>query len=121
VASTCVSNLRAGDLFCRWGGEEFIVLLPSTSLAHGCLLAERLRSSVAELVVPGLPQHITMSLGVAELLHGEETLDDVVSNADRRLYLAKDAGRNRVEPSSTAITIDGETGALPAPEVNSRE
>jgi len=98
VAHACQRNLRAGDVFCRWGGEEFIALLPSAALDTGCLLAERLRAAVAEVVVEGLPVVVTISLGVAEWSGGPGTLDDIIAQADQRLYLAKDAGRNRVEP-----------------------
>lgn len=97
VASTCRGALRAGDVFCRWGGEEFIVLLPSASLETGRLLAERLRADVAEAPVAGVPEGVTISLGVAELLSNSQTLDEVIAGADRRLYRAKEAGRNRIE------------------------
>lgn len=102
VANVCRRGLRAGDVFSRWGGEEFIALLPSASLEAGCLLAERLRASVAEATVVGGPTEVTISLGVAELSSGFETLDEIIETADRRLYVAKQAGRNRVEPSDAA-------------------
>ena len=102
VADTCRQGIRAGDILARWGGEEFIVLLPSATLATGCVLAERLRASIAEAVVDGVPREVTVSIGVAELSCGLETLDDVISNADRRMYRAKGAGRNRVEPEAGA-------------------
>lgn len=97
VASACRQKLRSGDVFCRWGGEEFIVLLPSASLEMGCQLAERLRVAVAESAAPEAP--VTISLGVGELTSQAGTLDEVVSVADHQLYRAKDGGRNRVEPS----------------------
>jgi diguanylate cyclase (GGDEF)-like protein len=98
VATICRQSLRVGDVFCRWGGEEFIVLLPQATLEQGCVLAERLRARVAAAVVEGVPDGVTISLGVAALVSSSETLDQVISNADRQLYLAKDAGKNRVEP-----------------------
>ena len=98
VADTCRQRLRAGDVFCRWGGEEFIVLLPGATLEVGCLLAERLRTGVQEARVEGVPGGVTISLGVAELSRDPETLDEAIAKADRWLYRAKDAGRNRVEP-----------------------
>jgi diguanylate cyclase (GGDEF)-like protein len=101
VANVCRRGLRAHDVFCRWGGEEFIALLPSATLETGCLLAERLRTSVAEAAIEGVPP-VTVSIGVAELSRGFETLDEVIANADRRLYMAKDAGRNRVEPKDVS-------------------
>lgn len=98
VARTCRQGLRASDVFCRWGGEEFIVLLPHTTLEQGCMMAERLRQRVAASSVEGVPGGVTISLGVAELVSATETLDQVIADADRQLYLAKDGGKNRVEP-----------------------
>lgn len=65
VAQVCRLELRAGDVFCRWGGEEFIVLLPAAGLDAACALAERLRASVAAAHVEGVPEGVTISLGVA--------------------------------------------------------
>lgn len=118
VASVCRRGLRARDVFCRWGGEEFIALLPSAALEAGCLLAERLRTSVAGATVVGGPTEVTISLGVAELSSGFETLEKVIEKADRQLYLAKHAGRNRVEPSNAAsiAILDGPcVGKQPSP------
>ena len=104
VANVCRRDLRAGDIFCRWGGEEFIALLPSATLEAACQLAERLRAGVAGAGGEWLPTEVTISLGVAELSDGLETLEEIIANADRRLYLAKEAGRNRVEPHGKAGT-----------------
>ena len=105
VANICRRNLRTGDVFCRWGGEEFIALLPAATLDAGCLLAERLRGEVAEAAIEGLPIKVTVSLGVAEWSRGSETLVEVIVKADRRLYLAKEAGRNRVEPTDAGRAV----------------
>jgi two-component system cell cycle response regulator len=94
-------------MFCRWGGEEFIVLLPAAELEAACALAERLRAGVAAAEVKGVPEGVTISLGVAELRSRNETLDDIIANADRQLYVAKDLGRNRVEPMDPAWVIEG--------------
>ena len=104
VATVCRNGLRGTDVFCRWGGEEFIALLPATSIADACVLAERLRANVVSTPVEGVPHEITISLGVAELSNGTETPDQVIANADRRLYRAKEFGRNRVEPVAPAAT-----------------
>jgi diguanylate cyclase (GGDEF)-like protein len=94
--------LRASDLLGRYGGEEFLVVLPEVDLESGRLAAERLRRALAEspLPVPGGEVRVTASFGVAEMseIPGKPTADLLVSLADRRLYEAKAAGRNRVRP-----------------------
>ena len=116
VANVCRQSLRAGDVFCRWGGEEFIVLLPAAGLRAACGLAERLRASVAATAIKGVPEGVTISLGVAELRSGTETLDQMIANADRQLYLAKDLGRNRVEPMDPAWALEGSNARIRSPE-----
>lgn len=79
---------------CRWGGEEFTVLLPQTDLANAVHLAESLRSAVEQTREPGLPS-ITISIGIAQ--HAlSETTESLLRRADAALYQAKSAGRNRV-------------------------
>jgi diguanylate cyclase (GGDEF)-like protein len=95
-------SLRASDLLGRYGGEEFLAVLPEVDLPAACLAAERLRRSLAELVIPtpAGEVRITASFGVAEMseVPAKATADLLVSLADRRLYEAKAAGRNRVHP-----------------------
>lgn len=93
----CVAaRLRSEDLFVRSGGEEFLILLPGLHGAGLCLVAERIRRAVAEMVVEALPTglRISVSLGTTEVLPGEE-VDAVLARADEWLYRAKRAGRNR--------------------------
>jgi diguanylate cyclase (GGDEF)-like protein len=85
---------RGSDLAGRWGGEEFLVLCPSTDLDGACHLAEHLRRAIAETTDDGLPA-ITASLGVAMVGTGDGE-DRLLSRADTALYAAKQAGRNRV-------------------------
>lgn len=87
--------LRSSDTLARWGGEEFIVLLPHTELAAAMAIAERLRAQLAAYRVPQLPP-ITASLGVAQFRSGDTTAQ-LVQRADAALYRAKELGRNRVE------------------------
>jgi diguanylate cyclase (GGDEF)-like protein len=99
VATTLQQKLRPTDLLCRFGGEEFVVILPSTPLTGGYIAAERLRKHVEKLVCVGpneiaLPA-ITISLGVAELGDGD-SLASLLARADAALYQAKAEGRNRV-------------------------
>jgi two-component system cell cycle response regulator len=98
--------LRGSDILGRYGGEEFLAVLPEVDLEAGRLAAERLRSCIAQhlIQIPGGEVRVTASFGVAELseVPGEdttaETSDLLVSLADHRLYEAKAAGRNRVRP-----------------------
>ncbi len=89
--------LRAGDHAGRLGGDEFVVLLPGASAqdAHG--VAERLRRAVAALRLPGQPElRITASIGIAPLVDASTSLRTWIGAADRALYRAKDAGRDRI-------------------------
>jgi diguanylate cyclase len=96
VAACLRSQLRGIDELGRFGGEEFMVLLPGISLAQAQACAERLRRGVADLAAPaGTDARVTVSIGVAELAPGEAAAA-LIERADRALYRAKSAGRNQV-------------------------
>lgn len=97
VGKALSDGRRAGDVLARWGGEEFVLLLPETDLAHARVLAEQLRQSIASLCVdaPAGVQTLTASFGVAQR-HGHESIEALVADADAQLLGAKRAGRNRV-------------------------
>ena len=103
--------LRCTDLFGRYGGDEFVAILPETDLHTAAAIAERLRESVGE-PVPGLgsPQHglpaITVSIGVASVCAGGQTIDELIARADQALYTAKHAGRNLTRLSDELPTPD---------------
>ncbi len=105
VAQQIRKYLRTGDLECRYGGEEFVVILPTTSLADAALVAERLRSGMesCELPSPLAGERITASLGVAGWAPGEDAAS-LLRRADQALYVAKRGGRNRVELAAVAPT-----------------
>ncbi len=86
--------VRQGDVLIRWGGEEFLVLLPETTIGEAQPLAERIRGEVATANVAGVG-HISISLGVAQL-RPDDTIDDLIGRVDQALYQAKQTGRNRV-------------------------
>lgn len=98
VALRCGSVVRSTDVLCRYGGEEFCVVLPETEIAHAAALAERLRAACGADPVRhlGMERSLTISLGVAEWRTGEAP-SELVSRADLALYSAKRGGRNRVE------------------------
>jgi diguanylate cyclase (GGDEF)-like protein len=90
-------RVRRGDLVVRYGGEEFCVLLPATSLPAAVALAERIRAATAASVLTPRPVRITVSIGVTAYTGGREvTLEALLGRADEALYRAKDEGRNRV-------------------------
>lgn len=90
VVKTVSAELRNADLIGRYGGEEFVVLLPMTNAAQAYALAERIRLKVAANVFA------TISLGIAELAHVSppDTIEDVFNRADEAMYRAKQSGRN---------------------------
>ncbi len=100
VAQLLKNNLRQSDVLCRYGGEEFVVLLPESDLEHALLAAEKLRRAVAAESLPiGFGTgagHLTISIGVAACPENGEGEGELLHEADRALYGAKRAGRNRV-------------------------
>jgi len=89
---------RPGDFAVRWGGEEFIILLPNTDIVGALGVAEELRKSVEASKIPGEQEtNVTVSIGISTWTHGDEcTIDDLITSADTALYEAKHRGRNRV-------------------------
>jgi len=99
-------RVRSCDLVARWGGEEFVVALPSTPLDGATRLAERLREALEGHVIldtRGERVPVTASFGVSELEAGE-SLEHLVDRADRAMYAAKSAGRNRVHSAPKSST-----------------
>jgi diguanylate cyclase (GGDEF)-like protein len=96
-------QIRAADVIGRYGGDEFVILLPQSSAQEALRLAERIHSSVANIFLEteqgGLS--LTISIGIAEMLHkkgiypSRDTLEALFLRADQALYAAKHSGRNR--------------------------
>ena len=98
-------KLRDVDLAGRWGGEEFVLILPGTDLAGGAQVAERIRAALAGrivLSVDGAPIPVTASFGVAAT-PAATTGAELFAAADAALYEAKRAGKNRVETAPAQV------------------
>jgi diguanylate cyclase (GGDEF)-like protein len=98
VAQRLKDCLRPYDVLGRYGGEEFVVLLPDTSLEQSLVVAERIRYAMcrAPFDIKGDPVTLTVSLGVSCSNGNDLELNDLIKRADEGLYKAKDAGRDRV-------------------------
>ena len=96
VSSMFHQQVRKIDVVCRYGGEEFAILLSQTNQQHSLAVAEKLRRLVESWQFPGVPQSVTISAGVATFPDHGTTRDELVKSADAGLYAAKQGGRNRV-------------------------
>lgn len=98
LARTLSTSLRAEDICGRWGGEEFLLILPKTDLATAAVVAEKLRATVEAKTIPweGQMIRLTISLGVAPFRRGMN-MEECLHPADEALYRAKSNGRNRHE------------------------
>jgi diguanylate cyclase (GGDEF)-like protein len=96
VSSIFHQQLRKIDVVCRYGGEEFAILLSQTNPVHAVTVADKLRVMVEERQFPGVPRPVTISAGAASYPDDGTTRDELVKAADAGLYAAKQAGRNRV-------------------------
>ncbi len=98
VAKSLKEHIRDSDLLARFGGEEFVLILPHTPQKDAMIVAEKLRKTIASLVIESMGDHkITISIGVATMPDlNIENSDELLGAADRALYLAKEQGRNRV-------------------------
>ena len=112
VAKRIVSNLRGFDTAVRFGGEEFVILLPDSPLSAAVGSSERLCKSMSSSPVPvsngdgGEAISVTASLGAATMMAGEDSLENLLRRADTALYQAKESGRNRVISSVGAPEND---------------
>lgn len=107
VSSLFSQYSRKIDVICRYGGDEFAIVLPETDATQAAGAAEKLRRKVHELQVPTVPRPVSISIGIAEYPQHGGTRDELVTAADNALYAAKQAGRNRVSiaiPSTQTAT-----------------
>ncbi len=96
LARILLAEIRNEDIACRWGGEEFLVILPRSDIDNARAVAERIRLAIAAqpMTVAGRRIAVTISGGCA--VWPDESSDELIRTADARLYEAKDAGRNRI-------------------------
>lgn len=94
LTSLTSSTIRSSDVFARWGGEEFLILIESTTLENAARMAEKLRKVIMGYDFPEV-KNVTCSFGVTSFCH-DETGETFISRADSALYRAKEGGRNRV-------------------------
>ena len=114
VALLLGRHMRSYDMVGRWGGEEFLLLLPQASAAAGMRIAERVRAAFGEdpfLLVDGTPYPLTVSIGVATLDHESLAFEELLERADGALYEAKAAGRDRVVAARAPVAAGGERRA----------
>lgn len=103
AVTTVIQNCtRGGDYTIRWGGEEFVVIMPECPINEAAIVAERIRSHIIEYDNTVCP--ITVSIGVAE--YDLENYDNAINNADKALYVAKQTGRNKVVCYTKGSTTD---------------
>jgi diguanylate cyclase (GGDEF)-like protein len=99
VANSLKRILRDTDIVARFGGEEFVIVLPHTNLKLSQHMAERVRAEMAAMQVEldgASSFSITVSIGVAAFPQHGSTVESLINTADKRLYIAKEGGRNRV-------------------------
>jgi len=116
AAAVLAAEARPYDLPARFGGEEFLVILPENTLVDAMRYAQRVRAAIGELNVLGIERRITMSMGISTWEHGD-TASALISRADKALYEAKKRGRNRVvaQAGDMAAVLEN---ALPAVETH---
>ncbi len=102
------TNMRNEDLVARFGGEEFIILLPFTEIFQAHRFSERIRTALPEKDLLGNGRRITASFGVSQLIHGEES-QILIKRADTALYQAKTSGRNRTMMAENQKEMSSDT------------
>jgi len=102
VTAAASRHVRDADVFARYGGDEFVILLPHTHAGEASLVADRIREDVSA-------ERVTISVGIAELLPRDDTLDALIHRADVALYESKRAGRNRTTLFSQGVASGNST------------
>ncbi len=107
IAELLRGQLRSCDIISRYGGEEFAILMPSTNIVDATAVAEKLRTKVASHSFEhnGDKHQLTISVGLAEYYHDEDSMMKIIARADKALYRSKENGRNRVSVASSMIEL----------------
>jgi len=114
VSSILSQQLRKIDVVCRYGGEEFAIVLSQTNPQHALAVAEKLRRLVANWQFPGVARPVTISAGVATFPTHGTTRDELVKAADAGMYAAKQGGRNRVLLGPTTYKVTTQAASVEA-------
>jgi diguanylate cyclase (GGDEF)-like protein len=108
VAEIFMQTVRVEDIACRYGGEEFVIILPETPLDVALERAESIRARVREMRIRSHQttlREVTVSIGVAMYPESGGTLEELLRAADRALYAAKHRGRNQIVLADTAVAV----------------
>ncbi|MGD9108349.1 MAG: diguanylate cyclase [Gammaproteobacteria bacterium] len=101
IAKTAKDTIRKIDILARFGGEEFVIIMPETSLEKAISLAQRLHQKIAQIKIPLIDNHqqffsLTVSIGISSWHKDDTNIDSVINRADQQLYRAKINGRNQI-------------------------
>ena len=112
VGKLLTQTVRATDRACRFGGEELAVVLPHTPESGGVVMAERIRVAIeaCEHVLDDAQLKCTASFGVSSTRGGKSSIEELISTADKALYVAKSGGRNRVVAASESKELEMASG-----------
>ncbi len=103
-AAAVRDELRGGDVLARWGGEEFLLMLPATGLAEATLVLRRMAARVGAMCIPELDLELTITFSAGLVERGaSEPFAETISRADRAMYVAKSSGRNQVIPMGAPL------------------
>ena len=96
MAKIALSSVREQDINIRWGGEEFLILLPQTNLLGAIAVANKVKTSIEKHLFTDKSLQITASFGVAQFINEDDNENTIISKADALLYEAKRTGKNKV-------------------------
>ena len=103
-AAAVRDELRGGDALARWGGEEFLLMLPATGLAEATRVLHRMAARVGAICIPELDLELTITFSAGLVERGcREPFAETISRADRAMYIDKSSGRNQVIPMGAAL------------------
>ena len=95
VSKLILTNIREADICVRWGGEEFLILLPHTNLDGAIVVAEKVRTTIASILISKENLTVTSSFGVSQM-NDEDNENSLLTKSDKCLYEAKNTGKNKV-------------------------